>query len=468
VKETVGEGEWQEMRGEAVCRRGGGCGRRHSCFHRHSAFVIRHSVPSTSTPEPHARRALALLLAINLFNYIDRSILAAVEPTLRHDFFAAGDLSAKAKTGSLATAFLLSYMLLAPVFGWFADRMSRWVLVGISVALWTLASGWSGLAGSFVVLLITRMFVGVGEAGYGPSAPTILSDLFPVEKRGRIMSIFYLAIPVGSALGYVFGGWCAGHLGWRWAFYLVVPPGLVLAALCFFQRDPRESKPAVAVRKASIHDYLGLLKIPSYVLNTAAMTAMTFALGGIGFFMPRYLQEVGHLNPTTAIPIFGVLAAFGGLAATIAGGMAGDKLRDRFPGSYFLVAGAGMLAGFPLTLLMLVTPFPLCWVVIFAAVFCLFFNTGPSNTALANTTPPAVRATAFAVNILILHALGDAISPLVIGWVARHWGLKSGFAVVSMMMLAGGLLWLWGARYLADDTQRATEGPHGFPVIAST
>src|SRR5437899_12365 len=188
-----------------------------------------------------ARLSLALLLAINLFNYIDRYVLAAVEPEIGHEFFAlAPDNPATLeKTGSLATAFLISYMLTAPIFGWLADRMSRWLLVGVSVILWSLATGASGLAGTFTILLITRLFVGIGEAGYGPSAPTIISDLYPVARRGSVLAWFYAAIPVGSALGYVIGGLVATATGdWRWAFYLVLPPGLVLGAWCFFMRDP--------------------------------------------------------------------------------------------------------------------------------------------------------------------------------------------------------------------------------------
>src|ERR1051325_3636201 len=151
------------------------------------------------------RFALALLLAINLFNYIDRYVLAAVEPEIGHQFFSMkpDDPATLEKTGSLATAFLVSYMVTAPLFGWLADRMSRWLLVGISVLLWSLASGGSGLAFTFAMLLITRLFVGIGEAGYGPAAPTIIADLYPVERRGYVLSYFYMAIPVGSALGYI-------------------------------------------------------------------------------------------------------------------------------------------------------------------------------------------------------------------------------------------------------------------------
>src|SRR5206468_6892049 len=147
-----------------------------------------------------------------------------------------------------------------------------------------------GWAVSFAILLCTRAFVGIGEAGYGPAAPTILSDLYPIERRGRTLAYFYLAMPVGGALGYAFGGKISDLLGWRWAFYLVVPPGLLLAALCLFMRDPRArsaSEPALK-RRAKPADYLALLRTPSYLINTAAMTALTVAIGGISAWMPDY------------------------------------------------------------------------------------------------------------------------------------------------------------------------------------
>ena len=160
-----------------------------------------------------AHKALLLLLAINLCNYIDRYVLAAVEPSIRAAFFAADDPNAMAMTGSLAPAFLATYMLAAPALGWLADRFSRWLVIGVCVILWSLATAAGGLAGTFFALFVTRIFVGIGEGGYGPAAPTILADYFPVEKRGRIMAIFCAAIPVGSALGYVLGGLIGAQLG---------------------------------------------------------------------------------------------------------------------------------------------------------------------------------------------------------------------------------------------------------------
>jgi len=417
---------------------------------------------SLETHLPGARRALALLLGINLFNYIDRYILAALEPEIRKALFAANDPDAMGKSGMLATAFLVSYMVVAPLFGWLADRSSRWMLAGIGVAVWSLASGASGLAGSFAILLMTRVFVGVGEAGYGPAAPTLIADYVAESVRGRVLSLFYLAIPVGSALGYVFGGVVGGTWGWRWPFYLVTLPGLALAGLCYWMPEPRKllARTSAMHRPASAfwHDLRGLLHNRSYLFNTAAMTAMTFAIGGLSFWIPCYIHEyrgqpdLGRINT-----LFGAITVGGGLLATLSGGGLADWVSRRHPGGYFLVSGVGMLIAFPLTLLMLVTPFPWFWVMLFLVEFFLFFNTGPANAALVNVTRPSIRATAFAVNIFLIHAFGDAISPPLIGAIADRWRMNAAFLAVSGMIAIAGLFWILGAKFLESDTQASAD-----------
>jgi MFS family permease len=400
-----------------------------------------------------ARGALFLLLGINLFNYIDRQVLAAVEPDIRATFFAANDVNAMTKTGLLGDAFFVTYMVSAPLLGLLADRFSRWIIIGTAVILWSLASGGSGLAATFAILFATRVFVGIGEGGYGPAAPTILSDLFPIETRGRIMAIFYTAIPVGSALGYVVGGLIGGHFGWRWAFYLVAPPGLLLGLLCFWQRDPRVGADHLAQKstRRSIRDYLNLFRTRSYLINCIAQTLMTFVTGGLGFWVPAYLRY-RHQSSDVGMTIFGLITVVAGLVSTLLGGVVADKLRSRLPSSYFWVSGIGMLIACPIFIISLYIPFPAAWIAMFFAIFFLFLNTGPSNTALANVSLPAVRATAFAANIFFIHAFGDVQAFWLLGYIGGHTNMHVAFLFVSGINFLSGLAWLIGVKYLPADT----------------
>jgi len=441
-----------------------------------------------ATPFPGARAALVLLLLINLFNYIDRQVLAAVVKPIKHTFFGEGGLASQdgvlisvmnwfqhrlgfkpedALIGLLGTAFMVVYMVGAPIFARLAERWSRWLIVGIGVILWSLASGASGLAGTFVALLLTRCLVGVGEAAYGPVAPTVIADYYPVKVRGQVLAWFYMAIPVGSALGYVFGDWVTRILfggrpeGWRWAFYLVVIPGIVLGTWSLFMRDPPRGQADLShsekPTKVSGRDYLILLRTPSFVLCTLGMAAMTFAIGGIAFWMPYYLERRAGA-PANSTLVFGGITALAGLVATLLGGLAGDKLRRRFSGSYFLVSGAAMLTGFPvfLAVLYLDVSFTWLWVRIFLTCFCLFFNTGPTNTIIANVTHPSMRAAGFALCIFVIHALGDVISPVIIGLLNDYFhDMNKSFIIIGLTFLIAGALWLWGARHLARDTELA-------------
>jgi MFS family permease len=488
------------------------------------------TVPAAAQPPsralPGARSALALLLAINLFNYIDRYVLAAVLPKIGEQFSVG-----KRDQGVATSMFLITYTVIAPLFGWLGDRWSRWKLIAVGVILWSLASGGTGLATSFALLLATRALIGVGEGAYGPVAPSLISDLFPVNRRGGVMAWFYMAIPVGSALGYVLGGYMAVNHGWRSAFYVVVPPGVLLGVLALWMRDPpRGAADAVASHVPKPRDVAVLLHVPSYVLNTLAMTAMTFAFGGVAVFMPTYLYEreatyvltpaayelMQHPKDPTVPPVpdgllerlrpldgkefrtiepfraaldtvlspaemvawrgqiadaardqarsagldsvngpFGTILAVAGLAATLAGGYLGDWLRPKIRGAYFAVSGVGMLVGLPMFWLALTMPLPLGWLFIFLAVFFLFFNTGPANTALANVSPPALRSSAFALNILVIHLFGDVISPPIVGWIDDRASLRLGLLLLAAPIALSGLFWLWGTRYLDRDTDLA-------------
>lgn len=434
-----------------------------------------------------ARFALILLLFINLINYIDRYILSSTIAGIEKDLL--GHLppdQRKAPMGMLATCFMVSFMVFAPIFGNLAGKISRWRLIGFAILFWSIASGLSGLSGTFssihlkssnpmaltlsgivgtfTFLAITRCLVGIGEAAYGPVAPTILSDYYPEKQRGIIMSIFYAAIPVGSALGYTFGA----LVGWPDAFYWVIPPGLILGTLCLFQKDPPQEQTNHAAPTAAPNldtAIRALFQIPSFRFNCLGMTATTFSIGGIAFWFPNYVAHYRKFGTEQEAGVWmGAIIVLSGLGATLGGGYLADYCKRFSKGAYFSVSGIGMVLGFPAFLAVLYTPFPLAWVLVTIACFCLFLNTGPTNAILLNVAPPAYRTMAFALNIFMIHAFGDAISPWVIGIIADSFpeggesNLNAGFLAISVMVLLAGIFWLQGAKHLEADTQAALKG----------
>ncbi len=401
-----------------------------------------------------ARYALALLLSVNLLNYVDRQALYAVFPLIKADL----NLS-DTSLGFLGSAFMLCYMLAAPVFGRLGDRTNRARLAAGGLAVWSLATMLSGMAASYRMLLATRTLVGVGEASFGTVSPGLLADYFPRERRGRMLSLFFLAIPVGSALGYILGGQLGQAFGWQTAFLLVGLPGLLLALPLYFLADPRTSD-----RQSYSPTHEPILPVlhrfwmnRTYVHATLSMAAMTFALGGLAQWAPSFLQRSFGLEVARGNTIFGVITVVSGIIGTLAGGWLGDRFQRRSPSGYLYVSAAGFLLGAPLMILALTTSnLTLCLTAIFAAELFLFLNTGPLNTVLVNVVVPGRRAMGFAINIFAIHALGDAISPAIIGSLSDRWGLPAALLITPLAVLIAACFALWGGRFVEGD-QRAAE-----------
>jgi MFS transporter, Spinster family, sphingosine-1-phosphate transporter len=401
----------------------------------------------------YRRYALALLLAVNLLNYIDRQALYAVFPLVKSDL----SLSDTA-LGLLGSAFMLCYMFSAPLLGWVGDRTSRVRLASGGLVVWSLATALAGLAPGYRTLLAARTAVGIGEASFGTVSPGLIADFFPRERRGRVLSLFFLAIPVGSALGYILGGILGQRFGWHSAFLMVGIPGLLLAIPLRLLREPPRG--GAAPEEPSLPafppaaGYAALFRNRSFVLTTLAMAAMTFALGGLAQWLPSFLNRVHSLDVARANTLFGAITVVAGISGTLCGGWLGDRLQQKSGKGYLLVSGWGFLIGAPIAAWAFVSPtLPGCLTAIFFAEFFLFLNTGPLNTVIINVTRPSVCAMAFAVNIFFIHALGDAISPTIIGRLSDLWGLRSALLVTpAAVAMAGVLCFFCGSRVEKDLT----------------
>lgn len=390
---------------------------------------------------------LVVLTAINFLNYLDRYVLSAVLLPLSTELGIEDDAS-----GLLGTAFMVVYMLAAPLAGQLGDRVSRHRIAAVGVALWSLATIGSGFASDYTTLLLMRAAVGIGEAGYATVAPAVIADLFRSHERGRKLAWFYLAIPLGSAMGYLVGGAVGQEWGWRAAFFVAGAPGLVMAVVLAFLPEPRrgasdgpEYKPEpelplfAAVRR--------VFASPSWRINVVGTTLMTFAMGGIAFWMPTYLVRAHGLELAEANTTFGAVTVGAGLLGTLLGGWLGDRAFAKGQGGYFSVSGWGLLLGAPFAAMLPWLPSTtLVFACAFVAEVLLFLNTGPLNAALVACVPSQLRARAVAINVFFIHALGDAISPPMMGAISKQSSLGFAIGLTGVPIAIGGLSLLWGAR----------------------
>jgi MFS transporter, Spinster family, sphingosine-1-phosphate transporter len=390
----------------------------------------------------YPRTALTLLTALNLLNYIDRSVLFAVQPLMQGEFH-----RSDADFGLLSSAFFLFYMIAAPVMGPLANRYSRKLIIVIGALIWSGATLLTAFTHSFQSLLVRHTIVGIGEASFVTIGPVVVSDLFPQEKRGRVLGVFYLAIPVGTALGYIIGGYLGPRFGWRTPFYVSAIPGVILALCLLLVPEPERGRFDSIRITPERGTLLGLMRNPAFWTATLGMAAMTFSLGGLQVWMPTFLSRARGYSLESANKIFGLIIAFDGTVASLAGGWLGDRLLQRWKGSYYLVSAASMAVGVPVMMVALFSRGPLMIPAILIGGFLLLLNTAPLNAALLNSVDARIRATSIAVNILVIHLLGDALSPWLIGFIADRRSLEGGFVSAVIAMVISSAILFYGMRF---------------------
>ncbi|HET9304542.1 MAG TPA: MFS transporter [Candidatus Sulfotelmatobacter sp.] len=415
------------------------------------------------------RTALIVLTALNLLNYADRNVLFAVQPLVQQEFHVS-----KEQIGYLTSAFLGFYMIAAPFVGPLADRYSRKIIIVLGAIFWSGLTLLTAVTHTYTELLIRHTLVGVGEATFVTIAPTFVADLFEERKRGRILGVFYLAIPVGSAAGYLLGGYLAPHHGWRFPFYIAAAPGFLLAIAVLFLKEPERGR-FDSVKDAATENLLPegfqggpvkeffliiflylkklyrltvvLLQNPAFLMATLGMAMMTYSLGGIQVWMPQFLYSERHYSLEKANLMFGIIIVVDGIVASLFGGWLGDYLLPRMKSAYYVVSAASMLLGVPVMIVALFVTGPMMIPAIGVAAFFLLLNTAPLNAAVINSVGAHIRATALAVNIFIIHILGDVPSPTMMGWVADKRSMQAAFVLPVIAMGISSAILFYGMKY---------------------
>lgn len=388
------------------------------------------------------RTALIVLTALNLLNYADRNVLFAVQPLVQDEFHLSN-----AQIGYLTSAFLGFYMIAAPFVGPLADRYSRKLIIVLGALFWSGLTLLTAVTHTYTELLIRHTLVGVGEATFVTIAPTFVADLFAERVRGRILGVFYLAIPVGSAAGYLLGGYLAPHYGWRFPFYIAAAPGFLLALTVMFLKEPERGQFDSLKETPERGSILGLASNPAFLTSTLGMAFMTFSLGGIQVWMPKFLFSERGYTLEGANLAFGVIIVVDGILAALAGGWLGDYLLKRMKSSYYLISAASMLLGIPVMIVALFARGRIMIPAIGVAAFFLLLNTAPLNAAVINSVGAHIRATALAVNIFIIHILGDVPSPTMMGWVADRRSLQAAFILPVIAMGVSSAILFYGMRF---------------------
>jgi sugar phosphate permease len=408
-----------------------------------------------------ALRTFTILMIINILNYSDRSVLSAIQTKIQIEF----GLS-NTELGLLGSSFLFIYALATLPLGVWADRTIRKNIVAVCVGLWSVATLLSGLTHNFIQIFFTRSFLGIGEAGYAPASLSMIGDLFPRAQRGRILSIWSIGNLIGTAIGLILGGIIADKFGWRWAFYMVGLPGLIMAFLIWRSTEPRrgafDNAEGAENETEDLHGSIGkdfwetakkILKIPTYWVLLGAFVFSFFTIGSAQTWVTTYLVHAFNLSVAKAGTYSGLTLLIGSLVGTIIGGWLADFLQRRLPQGRMIVAAFAFLVGAPITLIALsmhsLGPFIGFFI---AAILCLSLALGPINAILQDIIAPEIRSTATGLVLLMAHLLGDASSPLLIGVLADHITLGKALLITAPTCLfIAGIACLIGLRTVAAD-----------------
>ncbi len=383
---------------------------------------------------------IAILTMCNMFNYLDRNIFNSLAPVIKVDL----NLS-HVQIGLLASAFNVIYVLACPMMGLFGDKYQRPRLLSISVLFWSIATTLAGFARGFWTMAIARSSVGIGEAAYSSIGPALIEDYTPKAWKSRVMAVFLLAVPVGSALGYLLGGVLHEAVGWRQAFWIIGVPGLLLAVLTFFIKEPNKDlgKDKEAFFPELKNNIWDLVRNPVYMYAVAGYTAYTFVVGAMMVWMPEIMVTAKKMSLVNGNLIFGGITVVTGIIGTFVGAFLSDWLLKKTSKGPIIVCSISILISVPFAAAVLLTENnTMFFVMLFICEIFLFINTAPITVVLLESVPMGQRSIAMGLSVLGIHAFGDAISPPLIGFLADRSNILAASSLLPIGLVVGFIFWM--------------------------
>jgi MFS family permease len=398
-----------------------------------------------------------LLFLLYLFDYADRMVVNSMFSYIQNDLGINNFQS-----GWLVSIIYLTIGLLTFPVSIVIDRWSRTKTVGIMAIVWSLATLLCAFTGNYIQLFMARILIGFGEAGYAPGGSALISGMYPIEKRSKMMGLWNASIPLGSAIGVTMGGIIASTWGWKHAFGIVAVPGLIIAILFLFVKDyktvdlsrvDKSNNKIKMERKDIIKEFL---KKPSVIFTYFGMTAIVFVTTAMIVWLPKFFESTSGMDPKKAGTLAGAVMMLALIGAPM-GGYITDRWRKKEPRARMLLpAITTFISAVLLFLAFFLFSGTLQIITLFTfGIFIMLFISGAAAVT-QDVIHPGLRATSYAIAVMVQNLLGSFTAPIVLGRISDLTNIKTAMSILPFSLLLGALLFLIGSRYYNSDMSKVS------------
>ena len=398
-----------------------------------------------------------LLFMLYVFDYADRMVVTSMFTSIQKDWHISDT-----QCGWLVSVIYLAIGILTFPVSILVDRWSRTKTIGLMAIVWSLATALCAITGSYVQLFMARILIGFGEAGYAPGGSALISGMYPLEKRSKMMGLWNASIPLGSAIGVGMGGIIAQSLGWKHAFGIVAVPGLLIAILFLFVKDyktvdlsfiDKSNNKIKMEKKDMIREFISK---PSVIYTYFGMAAVVFVTTAIIVWLPKYFEIERHMEPKTAGSLAGAVMLLALIGAPL-GGFLIDKWRTSEPRARLLfpalsTLGSGILLFIALALLKGTGQL----IVLFAFGILIMTFIAGAAAVTQDVIHPGLRATSYAIAVAVQNLIGSFTAPIVLGKISDLSNIKTAVSILPFVLMVGALFFFLGSKHYVNDMGKVT------------